>query len=286
MVGRVGSRTKTRIAAVDDGSEKFRSDYVATEEPLEIRLSAGGRAETVAVTMRTPGSDFELAAGWLFSEGVLGAVDSIRRITYCTDPGIDADQRFNIVNVELASGLAPDLAPLERHFHITSACGVCGKATLESLRLRGMQPVASGPTVDRDVVSTLPEKLRAAQGLFDSTGGLHAAGLFDAGGALLVAREDVGRHNAVDKLIGWAVLEQTIPLRERILLVSGRSSFEIMQKAAAAGISVVCAVSAPSSLAVQVAQEFGQTLIGFLRGRRFNVYAGRERLEAIEGERA
>jgi FdhD protein len=283
MVGRVGSRTRTRIAAVDNGRERLRSDYVATEEPLEIRLSVGGRAETVAVTMRTPGADFELAAGWLFSEGVLGAADSIRRITYCTDPGIDADQRFNIVNVELASGVAPDLAPLERHFHITSACGVCGKATLESLRLRGMQPVAPGPMVDRVVISTLPEKLRAAQGLFDSTGGLHAAGLFDAGGALLAAREDVGRHNAVDKLIGRAVLEQSIPLRERILLVSGRSSFEIMQKAAAAGISVVCAVSAPSSLAVQVAEEFGQTLIGFLRGHRFNVYAGRERLEAVRG---
>ena len=278
MTARAGSRTKTRIAVVEDGRERVRSDFVATEEPLEIRLAIGGRVDPVAVTMRTPGSDFELAVGWLFSEGVLRDRESIRRITYCTDAEIDTDQQFNIVNVELAAPASPDLAPLERHFHITSACGVCGKATVEALRLRGLQPVGEGVPVSPDVVSELPDKLRAAQGLFDSTGGLHAAGLFDSGGALLMAREDVGRHNAVDKVIGWALLEKLIPLRDAILLVSGRSSFEIMQKAAAAGIPVVCAVSAPSSLAVEVADEFGQTLIGFLRGRRFNIYAGRERL--------
>jgi FdhD protein len=269
-----------RVTSVDDGREQVRSDYVATEEPLEIRLVTGGRTETVAVTMRTPGSDFELAAGFLFGEGVVDGRDPIGRISYCTDPGIDAEQQFNIVNVELRPGAAPDLAPLERHFHITSACGVCGKANLDALRLRGFEAPPPGPAVERAVVRNLPGKLRKAQGLFDTTGGLHAAGLFDEGGELLAAREDVGRHNAVDKLVGWALLQGLLPLNKQILLVSGRSSFEIMQKAVAAGVPIVCAISAPSSLAVAVAEDFGVTLIGFLRGPRFNIYSGRDRVPA------
>jgi FdhD protein len=277
---RPGNRTQTRITSVDDGRERARSDFVATEEPLEIRLVTGGRTQTVAVTMRTPGSDFELAAGFLYAEGVIEDRAGVRRISYCTDPGIDAEQKFNIVNVELRPDIAPDLAPLDRHFHITSACGVCGKANLEALRMRGCRPPPSGPVIDRDVVCGLPEKLRGSQGLFESTGGLHAAGLFDVDGELVAAREDVGRHNAVDKLVGWSLLQGLLPLNQHVLLVSGRSSFEIMQKAVAAGVPIVCAISAPSSLAVELARDFGMTLVGFLRGRRFNIYSGHDRVAA------
>jgi FdhD protein len=275
------------VRSVDDGHDGVRSDFVATEEPLEIRLIAGGSTETVAVTMRTPGSDFELAAGFLLAEGVIGDRNAIAQIRYCVDADIDVDQQFNIVTVDLRPGIHPDLAPLERHFHITSACGVCGKASLQALQIRGCSRLPPGPTLDADMLVQLPEKLRRAQGVFESTGGLHAAGLFTALGELLAAREDVGRHNAVDKLMGWALMQGMLPLNDHVLLVSGRSSYEIMQKALAAGVPIVCAVSAPSSLAVALAQEFGLTLIGFLRGQRYNVYCGEERLarEPVE-ERA
>lgn len=278
MSDRPGSRTRTQVKSVIDGREKLHRDFVATEEPLEIRLVTTGTIETVAVTMRTPGSDFELAVGFLYGEGIIGDDNSISRITYCTDSAVDAEQRFNIVNVELRPGATPNLAPLDRHFHITSACGVCGKANLEALELRGCVAPPPGPVVDMDLVLSLPDQLRRAQAVFESTGGLHAAGLFTATGEPVAVREDVGRHNAVDKLMGWALTAGLMPLHEHVLVVSGRSSFEILQKAVAAGVPIVCSVSAPSSLAVDVAREFGMTLVGFLRGTSFNIYSGAERV--------
>lgn len=278
---RASTKTRALVRVVDDGGERVRPDELATEEPLEVRLVAGGHRRTVAVTMRTPGADFELAAGFLFAEGVIDGRDDIRRISYCTDPDLDAAQHYNIVNVELSRVGLPDLRQLERHFATTSACGVCGKATLEALELRGCAVAPSGPEIDAAVVYGLPGALRAAQRVFSSTGGLHAAGLFTAEGELLGLREDVGRHNAVDKLVGWALLAGRMPLHGHVLMVSGRSSYEILQKAIVAGFPVVCAVSAPSSLAVNLAREFGVTLVGFLRDRRFNVYAGDERIRRL-----
>lgn len=276
MKVQVGSKTKARVWVVEQGQMRSRTDQLATEEPLEIRLTSPQR--TVAVTMRTPGADFELAAGFLYSEGVVANRDDIQRISYCVDSNIDGEQRYNIVNVALKDNLNPDLQPLERHFFTTSACGVCGKASLEALRLRGCPAIPPGLVVPIKIIYRLPEQLREAQRVFSKTGGLHAAALFDAQGQLLAVREDVGRHNALDKLIGSAYLSDRLPLSDRIVMVSGRSSFEILQKCLTAGVSIVCAVSAPSSLAVSLAQEFGITLIGFLRGERFNIYAGKERI--------
>jgi len=255
---------------------RSHSDELATEEPLEIRLVSPQK--TVAVTMRTPGADFELAAGFLYSEGVVKEREDINRISYCIDAKVDGEQRYNIVNVELREGLNLDLQPLERHFFTTSACGVCGKASLEALRSQGYSVIPKGLEVPLDVIYSLPEQLRNAQRVFSTTGGLHAAALFNAGGELLAVREDVGRHNALDKLVGWALLSDELPLSDRIVMVSGRSSFEIVQKCLVAGVPIICAVSAPSSLAVELAKEFGITLVGFLRGERFNVYSGKERL--------
>ncbi len=273
---RSGSKTRTRMRVVEDGRARVKSDQLATEEPMEIRLVKGAEKQTVAVTMRTPGNDFELAAGFLYGEGIVSSQDEIQKISYCVDA--DADQRYNIVNVELRGDRDYDLRPLERYFYTTSACGVCGKASLEQLELRGCPVIGPGPEISAETVYSLPEKLREAQNLFESTGGLHAAALFDAEGELLALREDVGRHNATDKLVGWALLEGKLPLSGGIVMVSGRSSFEILQKCLTAGVPIVCAVSAPSSLAVDVAREFNMTLVGFLRGRRFNVYAGSERI--------
>jgi FdhD protein len=278
MALRPGSKTRARVRVVADGRERRRGDDLATEEPLEIRLVAGAATERLAVTMRTPGNDFELAAGFLHGEGIVTHREALREISYCTDPELDAAQQYNVVNVRLDGPAMPDLRGLERHFYTSSACGVCGKASLDAIELRGCPLPSPGPRVDAEVVYGLPDKLRAAQGLFESTGGLHAAGLFTAEGELECLREDVGRHNAVDKLVGWALLEGRLPLAGRVLLVSGRASFEIMQKALAAGVPMVCAVSAPSSLAVDVAERFGMTLAGFVRGRRFNLYSGPERV--------
>jgi FdhD protein len=275
---RRGSKTKVRVRVVEDGRARVRPDSLATEEPMEIRLVSGDARQTVAVTMRTPGADFELAAGFLYGEGIVSAPEDVKKISYCVDPDLDAEQQYNIVNVELRGDRDYDLRSLERHFYTTSACGVCGKASLEQLELRGCPVIPSGPEVSAEVVYSLPEKLREAQGLFEATGGLHAAALFDAEGELVALREDVGRHNATDKLVGWAFLEGRLPLSGQIVMVSGRSSFEILQKCLTAGVPVVCAVSAPSSLAVDVARQFNITLIGFLRGTRFNVYSGYERI--------
>lgn len=276
MKTQTGSKTKATVWVVEKGQVRSRQDQLTTEEPLEIRLVSPKK--TIAVTMRTPGADFELAAGFLYSEGVISCKEDIQRMSYCMDKSVDIEQRYNIVNVTLREDLNPDLQPLERHFYTTSACGVCGKASLEALRLRGCPVILPQPIVTAEIIYDLPDKLRAAQGIFNATGGLHAAALFDAQGQLLNLHEDVGRHNALDKLIGSALLSEQLPLSHHIVMVSGRSSFEILQKSTVAGIPIVCAVSAPSSLAVSVAQEFGITLIGFLREERFNVYSGLERI--------
>jgi FdhD protein len=273
------SKTRAAVTTVEEGRRTAaRDDALATEEPMETRLIAAGQRHTIAVTMRTPGSDFELSAGFLYGEGIVATREEIRAINYCRDGEVDPEQRYNIVNVELRAGLDPDLRKLERHFYTNSSCGVCGKASLEALEIRGCPMVAPGPVVTPEVIYALPDQLRRAQRLFDATGGLHAAALFDAAGDLVTLREDVGRHNAIDKLVGWALLQNRLPLTDHIVMVSGRSSFEILQKCVAAGAPILCAVSAPSSLAIDVARRFGVTLVGFLRGRRFNIYAGEERI--------
>lgn len=272
------SKTKASVWVVEQGKMRSRLDSLATEEPLEIRLNP---QQSVAITMRTPGADFELAAGFLYSEGVVCQREDIQRISYCVDPDVDGEQRLNIVNVALREDLIVDLQRLERHFYTTSACGVCGKTSIEALRIRGYPSIPLGIQMKTEVIYSLPEKLRSHQNIFSTTGGLHAAALFDCQGNLIKLREDVGRHNALDKLVGSALLSGELPWRSRIVMVSGRSSFEIVQKSLAAGAPIVCAVSAPSSLAVALAKEFGITLIGFLRGDRFNVYAGVERILGV-----
>jgi FdhD protein len=276
---RTKNRTRTSLLRVEGGRAFNKSDQLATEEPLEIRLltDRGKResGQTLAVTMRTPGNDFELAAGFLFAEGVINTRDDVRRITYCTSR--DEPQQYNIVNVELSPRVRPELAPLERHFYTTSACGVCGKSGLENLRLRHTRLEAAW-RVPAETIAELPQKLRKQQDLFALTGGLHAVALFDQEGKLLLVREDVGRHNALDKLVGWALLANRLPLSQHLVLVSGRASYELAQKTLAAGIPILAAISAPSSLAVDLAKTFNLTLIGFLRGS-FNIYSAPERIE-------
>jgi len=279
---RPGPTTEVRLLTVDDGRGRTIFDCLATEEPLHIRLRAGGTTRDVAVTMRTPGHDFELAAGFLSGEGVVRKRADIRHISYCRDPGSGAEQRYNVVTVDLAARELPALDALERHFATTAACGVCGKTSLVALRERGVTPVSSSIRLDAASVLALPQRLREKQHVFASTGGLHAAGLFDGQGQLLAVREDVGRHNALDKLLGWAFLDGRFPLANCAVAVSGRSSYELVQKTVCAGAGALVSVSAPSSLAVALAREFGLTLIGFTRGTRFNVYAGAERV-ALDG---
>jgi FdhD protein len=268
------SKTGAQLWRVEAGRIESRPDQLATEEPLEIRLLWGGESRTVAVTMRTPGADPELSLGFLYGEGILAGAEHVVRVGPCATESECA----NVIEVELGGGPEPDWKSLERHFFTTSACGVCGKAGLQNLAVRVRTAIPEGPVITAERIAGLPDALRRGQGVFDATGGLHAAGLFDAEGRLLAVREDVGRHNALDKLVGWALLEGRLPLGGHLVMVSGRSSFEILQKCLMAGVPVVCSVSAPSSLAVDLAQEFGVTLIGFLRGDRFNVYSGIERL--------
>jgi FdhD protein len=272
-VDRPGPSTRARVWTLDGEAEVRRRDSLVTEEPLEIRLSAGGRSQTVAVTMRTPGHDFELATGFLHAEGLLPSPP--HQVSYCADVE-RADQQFNVVTVEVDG---PPLEAPVRSGIVSSACGVCGSASLDALHERGLGQVTGGPTIPVEVLYGLPEALRSAQGVFEATGGLHAAGLFSVDGTLVAAREDVGRHNAVDKLVGWGVLGDRLPLAETVLMVSGRCGYEIVQKAVSAGIPLVASVSAPSSLAVALAEDFGVTLVGFLRGRRCNVYAWRQRIQ-------
>lgn len=263
------------MVAVGPGGRSERPDDLATEEPMEIRVEGpGGPLASVAVTMRTPGNDFELAAGFLFTEGLIDGRDEIRKVSYCEDLPAD-QQHYNVVTVSLARAFDPDV--LRRHFFANSSCGICGKATLEQVEVRCAR-VAAGPVVKAEVLSDLPHGLRTAQKVFDRTGGLHAAGLFAPDGTLLTVREDVGRHNAVDKVIGEEVLVGGLPLADRVLQVSGRLSFEIVQKAGRAGVPIVSAVSAPSSLAVEAAGHLGMTLVGFVRDGRFNVYTHPDRV--------
>jgi FdhD protein len=253
-----------------------QEDVLAVEEPLEIRV--GGRS--LAVTMRTPGHDFDLAAGFLVSEGVITRSENFSSARYCagaTDAGLNL---FNVLDVSLAPGVAPPDPRLERSFYTTSSCGLCGKASINAVRTHSAYEVRDdGLRVDTALLSAFPPMLRAEQAVFEKTGGLHAAALFDGGsGKMLVLREDVGRHNAVDKVIGWALKEDRLPLRGTVLMVSGRASFELTQKAMMAGIPVLAAVSAPSSLAAEMAAEVGMTLVGFLRGSSMVIYAGAERI--------
>ncbi|MFG2141182.1 formate dehydrogenase accessory sulfurtransferase FdhD [Streptomyces sp. NPDC048650] len=285
-MGRVTERR--RVIRIRDGAVSARPDTLVAEEPLEIRL--GGKP--LAITMRTPGDDFALAAGFLVSEGVLAAADDLANIVYCagaTDGGpsdgtADADgmNTYNVVDVRLAPGVpVPDIT-LERNVYTTSSCGLCGKASLDAVRTQARWSLDTSPgtpfRVDPATLAALPDRLRAAQRVFDRTGGLHAAALFTTDGELVDVREDVGRHNAVDKVVGRALQQGRLPLSSCVLMVSGRASFELAQKAVMAGIPVLAAVSAPSSLAVDLATETGLTLVGFLRGSSMNVYAGEHRL--------
>jgi FdhD protein len=270
------SKIKTRIWVIEKSQTKSQFDHLAAEEPLEIRLE--NPKQTIAITMRTPGADFDLTAGFLYGEGIISQRKDLQKISYCVDRTLDEEQKYNIINVRLKEGLQPNLVALQRHFFTNSACGVCGKTSIEAIKIHGCSAIALQQKISPEIIYSLPDKLRAAQGLFTATGGLHAAALFDLQGQLIKLREDVGRHNALDKAIGSAFLADELPLNDCIAMVSGRSSFEILQKCIAARIPILCAVSAPSSLAVAVAKEFNLTLIGFLRGRRFNVYSGLERI--------
>ncbi|MEX2555606.1 MAG: formate dehydrogenase accessory sulfurtransferase FdhD [Actinomycetota bacterium] len=273
---RPGPTVKATPLVVSDGGASPRSDVLATEEPLEIRVNTHGVDHPISVTMRTPANDFELAVGFLYTEGVIRGRDDVEQVRYCVDGPVE--QQYNIVTVALRPGVPFDAESLKRNFYTTSSCGICGKASLEALAVKNPPSIPAGPTVGAKVLAALPEKLRKNQKVFERTGGLHAAGLFEPDGTLVAVREDVGRHNAVDKLVGWLVMEGKVPAGERIMVVSGRASFEIMQKALAAGIPIVAAVSAPSSLAVATAEEFGMTLAGFVRGDSLNVYAGAQRV--------
>jgi FdhD protein len=269
------------VQKVDGRQVQAQADVLAVEEPLEIRLRFGPaearRQQAVSVTMRTPGHDLELAVGFLWTEGILTAPEQLQQVRHCGPPGSTGHP--NVIRVDLQPEVAVDLNRLERHFYTTSSCGVCGKTSLEAVRVRHRPPLAEGqPLLDPDVIHRLPEALRAAQSVFDRTGGLHAAGLFDAQGRLLCLREDVGRHNALDKLIGAQVLARNLPLSQHVLLLSGRACFELVQKAVMAGVPVLAAVGAPSSLAVDLARDCGMTVLGFVRNGRFNIYAGAGRI--------
>jgi len=264
----------TKVSEWDDGKVRRKDDYLAAEEPLEIRVGEN----PLSVTMRTPGHDVELAAGFLFTEGIIQRRDQI--VSLESQPHNEKTNRGNLVEAVLAAESTPDFEKMRRHFFAASSCGICGKASIDSVRSRALQPPNPDFRLDPETLVKLPDALRASQAVFGRTGGLHAAALFTPAGELLVLREDIGRHNAVDKVIGWALLENRVPLSNAILLVSGRGGFEIVQKAIVAGLPVVASVSAPSGLAVQLARELHLTLIGFLRGRRFVVYAGEDRVIA------
>jgi FdhD protein len=278
-VGRLTVRHPVVRMGVDRPATR-RPDTLAVEEPMELRV--GGRA--LAVTMRTPGHDVELAHGFLLTEGVITAADDVVTARWCDSVDETGANTYNVLDVALAAGVAPPDPGVERNFYTTSSCGVCGKASLDAVRLRSRFSPADDPVRLTDTtLYGLPDTLREAQRVFDSTGGLHAAGLFTADGVPLVVREDVGRHNAVDKVLGWALLNGRVPAAGGVLMVSGRASFELVQKAVMAGVPVLAAVSAPSSLAVSLAVEAGMTLVGFLRGQTMNVYAGAERITTHAG---
>jgi FdhD protein len=274
------SNVKHPVRRLRDGAWSADEDVLAAEEPLEIRLLWEEHGQVlrkpVAITMRTPGEDFELAAGFLYGEGIIAGQQDLVDVSYCTDE--DEDQRLNIVNVTLRPGLTFDASRLERNFYTTSSCGVCGKAALDALEVQGCSLLPAGPVVRAATICALPGKLREAQAVFERTGGLHASGLFTPQGELLTLREDVGRHNAFDKLVGERLLAGQTPLDGHIVMLSGRASFELLQKALVARVPIVAAVGAPSSLAVELAEEFNLTLCGFVKADGLNVYAGAERI--------
>ncbi|PVG84184.1 formate dehydrogenase accessory sulfurtransferase FdhD [Nocardioides gansuensis] len=276
-MGRV--TTRRPVVRIRDGMVTRRPDTMTVEEPMELRVD--GRALTV--TMRTPGHDFDLAAGFLVGEGVVWSADQVRAVRYCAGATADGGNTYNVVDVSLAPGVVLPELTLERNFYTTSSCGLCGKASLEAVETSARWSVADDPlVVSPELLTSLPDRLRAAQRVFDVTGGLHAAGLFSAEGELLTLREDVGRHNAVDKVVGDALQSGLLPLRSTVLMVSGRASFELVQKAVMAGIPMLAAVSAPSSLAVDLAAERGMTLVGFLRGSSLNIYTAPERIGMMD----
>ncbi|GGN89735.1 sulfurtransferase FdhD [Actinoplanes lobatus] len=270
------STTRRTVVTIDvsvSPAARSRQDHLTAEEPLEIRVGK----KPLAVTMRTPGHDIDLAMGFLLSEGVISRAGDVTTAQLCA--GTDTPNTYNVVDVVLDPSVPPPVTDPSRNFYTTSSCGVCGKASIDAVRVRSHFDVAADPMrVPAGLLAGLPEKLRAAQRTFDRTGGLHAAGLFTAEGELVVLREDVGRHNAVDKVLGWALREGRLPLTGHVLLVSGRASFELTQKAWMAGLPMLAAVSAPSTLAAELAEEAGMTLVGFLREPRMNVYSGAHRV--------
>ncbi|HTI77630.1 MAG TPA: formate dehydrogenase accessory sulfurtransferase FdhD [Mycobacterium sp.] len=272
-MGRVTARRRVQHVTADDAVA--RPETLVVEEPLEIRVNG----KPITVTMRTPGSDIELAQGFLLTEGVVANRDDVLTVRYCRGATDDGVNTYNVLDVTLAPGVEMPDVDVTRNFYTTSSCGVCGKASLDAVRLSSRHCPGDDPTtVAAETLSAMPEKLRAAQKVFATTGGLHGAALFDADGTMLVVREDIGRHNAVDKVIGWALESDRIPLTGTVLLVSGRASFELTQKAVMAGIPVLAAVSAPSSLAVDLASQSGLTLVAFLRGESMNLYTRPDRI--------
>jgi FdhD protein len=276
------SYLQTKITKISAGTQSVQLDLLSVEEPLEIRLGLprqeGEKHKAISITMRTPGDDFELAAGFLFTEGIIKNPDQVSHIRHCGLPDNDKNIQ-NTVVVELKEHIDVDLKRLERNFYTTSSCGVCGKSSIDALRTGAAQINPSGFTISSKLIHELPDILRASQDVFERTGGLHASALFSSDGVVEIVREDVGRHNALDKVIGAKFLARETPLENKILLVSGRASFELVQKALMAGIPVLAAVGAPSSLAVELAAEFGMTLVGFVRDGRFNIYTGEERVK-------
>ncbi len=275
------------VIKVRDLSGRVSDDLIPVEEPLEIRLAyfAGnsGKLQNLAVTMRTPGNDVELAAGFIFTEGIIKRYSDIEKIEYVF--GDCSENKHNIIQVTLENNVVPGLSNTQRNFYTTSSCGVCGKTSINAIRaVSSFRPQSSIHQIDPDFLISLPDKLLHHQKIFADTGGLHACALFDMNGNMLITREDVGRHNALDKLIGASLLEDKIPLRNSVLLLSGRASFELIQKAAMAGIEIVAAIGAPSSLAVSLATEFGISLVGFLRDNRFNIYSGDHRIKIKRNE--
>jgi len=283
----MASALQVSILKITGDSARTVPDLLAIEEPLEIRLAFGDKVQNLAVTMRTPGHDADLAAGFLFTEGIIAGAGDVKSAEHAFLPC--SENKQNTILVTLNEGVVPNLRQAERNFYTTSSCGVCGKASIEAIRTvsafgAGKRAAGSIEGIDPAFILGLPERLAKKQEIFAETGGLHAAALFDLNGSLLLVREDVGRHNAVDKLIGAAMMEGRLPLAQSILLLSGRASFELVQKAVMAGIPVIAAVGAPSSLAVSLAKEFGTTLIGFLRNNRFNIYSGAHRVNTLVAE--
>jgi FdhD protein len=273
-VGRVTARRRASHLTAD--TITTRPETLVVEEPLELRINGAA----ITVTMRTPGSDVELAQGFLLTEGVVGQRDDIARVEYCRGAGPDGANTYNVLDVTLADDVPTPGLDVTRNFYTTSSCGVCGKGSIDAVRTISRHSPGDDPTVvASETLSAMPDQLRSAQRVFASTGGLHGAALFAADGTMLVVREDIGRHNAVDKVIGWAVEHGRIPLSGTVLLVSGRASFELTQKAIMAGIPVLAAVSAPSSLAVDLASQAGLTLVAFLRGESMNVYTRPDRVK-------